>query len=335
MSTAFVQTPYCRIKLHSERLVVLAPPVPAQPDQLLQQIPLLELEQLTITEDVQITSQAVGALLRRGLPLTYLDARGQILGQTLATPNAHSALRLRQYQRTLEPAFGLAVARQIVAAKILNQRRVIQRAETNHPGDVEADLLRLEQLASRVETAQSLDELRGLEGAASATYYPAWASFLPAGFPFERRSRRPPHNPVNACLSYAAVLLYAELVALIHRQGLDPGLGTLHSTDDGRWSLALDLMEPFRPAVVEAATLRAFTLGVMTAAGFEPHEGGVYLNPDGRRKFLEQYHRRLDREFLSEHAGQRTTLRSQLAATVLGFKQALDDPAGFRPFRLN
>lgn len=335
MPSAFIQTAYCRVKLHSERLWVLAPTEHGQPDQLLQEIPLAELHQLTLTEDVQITSQAVGALLRRGTPLLYLDGRGQLLGQTLPVSTAHAAIRLEQYRDTLDPAFALAVARPLIAAKIYNQRRVLQRAEGNRPRDLTQELATLEQLTARAEHAGNLDELRGIEGAASALFYPVWAGFLPPGFPFERRSRRPPHNAVNACLSYASVILYAELVAQIHRHGLDPGLGTLHSTEDGRWSLALDLMEPFRPAAVEAATLRVFSLAMLAATDFEPHDDGIYLSPAGRRQFTLQYQRRLDREFLSEHTGQRTTLRRQFEAVVIGYRQALEDPAGFRPFHLN
>lgn len=335
MPTAFIQLPYSRIKLHSERLLVLAPAKPGEPDELLQQIPLAELDHLTLTEEVQITSQAVGALLRRGVPICYLDDRGQLLGQTLAASSRHAATRLAQYRRSLDPAFSLGVAARLVAAKIYNQRRLLQRAEGNRPRDLTTELNRLDQLAARAETAASLEELRGVEGAATALFYPAWAGFLPEAFPFEHRSRRPPHNAVNACLSYAAVILYSELVAQIHLHGLDPGLGALHSTEDGRWSLALDLMEPFRPAAVEAATLRVFSLGVLDAKDFEPHEGGVYLSLAGRRKFVLQYQRRLEREFLNEHTGQRTTLRQQFATTVVSYKTALDEPDRFQPFRLN
>jgi hypothetical protein len=100
--------------------------------------------------------------------------------------------------------------------------------------------------------SETLDELRGYEGAATARYFSAWARFLPGEFPFERRSTRPPLNPVNACISFGSTLLYNEFAALCHARGLDPALGLLHATEDGRWSLPLDLLEPFRPALVEA-----------------------------------------------------------------------------------
>jgi CRISPR-associated protein Cas1 len=190
-------------------------------------------------------------------------------------------------------------------------------------------------MLAQISRATSLDELRGYEGAATARYFTAWAEFLPAAFPFEHRSTRPPHNPVNACISFAATLLYNEAVAFCHAHGLDPALGTLHATEDGRWSLALDLIEPFRPVLVEALALDLFSHQILNAQHFDHRDGGCFLNEDGRRKFFLQYERRMERQFLSEAVGHRTTLRAQLEHQAVMFKTALDDPAAFEPFLMN
>ena len=125
------------------------------------------------------------------------------------------------------------------------------------------------------------------------------------------------------------------MVAFIHAHGLDPSLGLLHATEDGRWSLALDLMEPFRPVLVEALALDLFSHQILNGKHFEPKNGGVYLNEEGRKKFILQYERRMERQFLSEAAGHRTTLRQQLENQAVGFKAALDKPEAFEPFLIN
>ena len=91
-------------------------------------------------------------------------------------------------------------------------------------------------------------------------------------------------------------------------------------------------MEPFRPAISEALTLRLFTQGILAQEDFEPQEGGVYLSADGRKKWLLQYERRMEREFMSEFAGHRTTLRRQLDQIVAEYKRGLANPETFRPF---
>jgi CRISPR-associated protein Cas1 len=181
----------------------------------------------------------------------------------------------------------------------------------------------LDGVFASLKRSQTIDELRGYEGASTARYFQAWATLLPAEFPFERRSRRPPLNPVNACISFSATLLYSEAVAYLHAHGLDPALGLLHATEDGRWSLALDLVEPFRPVLVEALALDLFSHEILNAGHFEPRNGGVYLNEEGRKKFFLQFERRMEREFLSELVGHRTTLRQQLEQQAVLFKAAL------------
>jgi CRISPR-associated protein Cas1 len=193
----------------------------------------------------------------------------------------------------------------------------------------------LDALFASLKRSQTIDELRGYEGASTARYFQAWASFLPEGFPFERRSTRPPLNAVNACVSFGATLLYSEAVAFIHAHGLDPALGLLHATEDGRWSLALDLIEPFRPVLVEALALDLFSHQILNADHFEPRNGGVYLNDEGRKKFLLQYERRMERQFLSECVEHRTTLRQQLEQQAVMYKAALEEPAKFEPFLMN
>jgi CRISPR/Cas system-associated endonuclease Cas1 len=382
-----------------------------------------------MAESVQITSAALAALLRADIPVSLLGWSGQFLGGFLPATNAHGLARLRQYQRTLDPAFALEMAGRVVTAKLYNQRRVLQRLAAARAGAGEASTLGssphkpagcsdrrgllsppawpkplrrgegpalssrggegegsgagefregkaregvsgnsppsgkaaapasiasnepqspsgpraamdetlrwLEALFASVSRSQSIDELRGYEGASSARYFQAWAGFLPSEFPFERRSTRPPLNPVNACISFGATLVYHEAVACLHARGLDPALGLLHTTEDGRWSLALDLMEPFRPALVEALALDLFSHQMLGAEHFEPKNGGVYLNDGGRRKFILQYERRMERQFMSECAGHRTSLRQQLEKQGIMFKAALDDPGKFEPFLMN
>jgi len=273
--------------------------------------------------------------MRRNIPLHYLDGLGHPLADCLPAAPPAADTRLRQYQLALEPDFGLQIARALVQTKVFNQHRVVQRLEANHALGLGPDLQTLADYQQHALAADDLGSLRGIEGASTALYFRLWSRFLPEPFPFERRSARPPHNPVNACISFGATLVYQELRADLHVAGLDAALGFFHQNTDDRYSLALDLMEPFRPAIAEALTLRLFNLGLLKAGDFEPSHGGIYLNASGRKTFLQQYEQRLTREFTSEHAGHRTTLRQQLRDAAANLKAALADPQQFHPFRLN
>ena len=394
MPTACVNQPRCKIHLKSERLEVFGLNEQSQREEVLREIPLRDLERLIVEESVQITSAAVAELLRANVPISFLGWNGQFLGGFLPALNQHGLARLRQYQRTLEPAFTLQMAGRIISAKLYNQRRVLQRLAASRPevgpasppagssvgpasppagssvgpasppagssvgpasppagssgpaagapsalppphSALSSTLSWLDALFGSLQRSQSVDELRGYEGAAAARYFQAWASFLPAEFPFERRSTRPPLNAVNACISFGATLVYTEAAAFVHAHGLDPALGLLHATEDGRWSLALDLMEPFRPVLIEALALDLFSHQILASKHFEPKHGGIYLNVEGRKKFILQYERRMERQFLSEAAGHRTTLRQQLEHQAVMYKAALEQPEKFEPFLMN
>jgi len=315
-------------------------------------------------EGVTLTSPALAELLRFKIPVSLLAWNGRYLGGFLPATNAHGLARVRQYQRTLDPGFARDSAAKILHAKLYNQRRVLQRllAARTAAARVESDVppadappapeqpaledklnnLGIKQAVTWLDgffnsmaKASSLEELRGYEGAATARYFQTWASFLPAEFPFERRSTRPPLNPVNACISFGSTLVYSEIVAFVHAHGLDPALGLLHATTDGRWSLALDLLEPFRPALVEPLALDLFSRAMLDHDHFESRDGGVFLNESGRAKFFLQYERRMERQFMSEAAGCRTTLRQQLEHQAVMFKSALERPDLFAPFLMN
>ena len=240
-----------------------------------------------------------------------------------------------QYQLVSAPAGNLTIATKLVQAKISNGRRLLQRLDSNHHRLETGALDALEARERDAAKPADVPSLLGTEGAAAALFYQCWSRFLPTEFPFGHRSTRPPANPVNACISYIGALVYGELLTACVVRGLDPALGCLHQPEDGRWSLPLDLMEPFRPALVEALTLRLFSHRILQQRHFEAHQGGVWLNREGRRTLIQHYEQRMQREFLSEQAGCRTTLRQQLQNTAVQFKLALAQPENYVPFRVN
>lgn len=338
MPTACITQERAQIHLKSERLEVSVLNETNGREEVLREIPLRDVERLVFAEDVQITSQAMAKVMRMNIPISFLAGNGQLLGSFQPPAKPHGLARLGQYEKVKDGGFALAMSGRLVTAKLYNQRRVLQRLSLGREqpvAGVTETLASLDTLFSAVARSASIDELRGYEGLASARYFNAWAKFLPESFPFERRSTRPPHNPVNACISFGSTFLYSEMVNAIHLHGLDPALGLLHTTEDGRWSLALDLMEPFRPVLVEALALDLFSHAMVDQGNFEPREGGIYLNKEGRKKFILQYERRMERQFMCEALGHRTSLRQQIENQVTMFKGALEDPARFEPFLMN
>lgn len=333
MPTLCLTTPGVRASLVGGRLRIESPdgdPAAAR------EVPLHDIERAFVSDRCSLSTAGLAELLRREIPVVFTSWGERVLG-LCQPPAPHSVARIAHYRASLDPALTLALAIPLVEAKILNSRRVLQRLAANRT-DTETNsvLLALEHMARACLRASNLDTLRGHEGAASATYFQAYAAFFPDHAPFERRSRRPPHNAANAILSYTYTLLAAEAECQLHAIGLDPAIGFLHDPADRRASLALDLIEPFRAPVADAMALDLLSHGTLKPqTHFERFDGGIHLNIEGKKRFFVAYERRLEREFTSPRNGRRSTLRNEIHDSALAFKKALLDDEPFQPFLMH
>jgi CRISP-associated protein Cas1 len=340
MPSLFLTTPGARVSLISERLRVEWPPEAEDENGKLRpsrDIPLHELERVVLEERVHITTPALAECLRRAIPIVIVGRYANKVLGTALPPGGGAASRIMQYKRSLDEAFALAIASTLVEAKIANSRRVLQRLAANRPQhDCQTALNAMEAARRGALSARSLDSLRGYEGTAAGSYFEAYGAFFPEAMPFERRSRRPPLNAPNAILSFAYTILCAETECLLHASGLDPAIGFLHETEDGRPSLALDLLECFRAPVADALALDLISHGILKPdEHFEKRDGGVFLNSEGRKKFYLGYERRMEREYTSEQLGRRTTLRGEILRQIHSLKRSIATSDVFEPFLMN
>jgi len=298
-------------------------------------VPLHDVEHVIVSTSATITVAAQAALAEKEIPLVIVRANGSAVAHCLP-PAADPLTRLVHYQRRLESGFALDVSRRLVEAKIANSRRLLQRLSANRKLPPPAVVARLEPFREAALRAPELDTLRGCEGAAAAAYFQALSEFFPEQAPFERRSRRPPHNAANALLSFTYMMLVHETATALHLRGLDPSLGFLHEPDNNRPALALDLIEPLRAPLGDGLVLDLLNHGTLhPTRHFESANGGICLNLAGRRRFFTAYERRMERPFTSETTGHRTTLRQEIHRQILDLKRHLREAGGFQPFVMN
>ena len=230
---------------------------------------IYKLEQLVLVGNVTITPPALKLLLRENIDTVFLRRDGRYQGR-LASPEPKNVfLRKRQFALSDDEQFCLSVSRSIVRGKLLNMATVAQRIQRTRKADTAGRIgAEIRRLAARVDEAQNLDILRGIEGQATASFFSAFRIGLDADFGFTRRVRRPPTDPVNSVLSLLYTFLINRAYAAVRIAGLDPYPGMLHSMEYGRHSLPLDMVEEFRTILADTLTLALFNLGVLKAADF-------------------------------------------------------------------
>lgn len=254
---------------------------------------LLDVSQLSLYGNVQLSAQALRALAEREVTIFHHTYGGWLTAITSPVPGRNVELRARQYRLADDKEEALRISRAIVSGKLRNQRTLLRR---NHPGPVEGTLRELRRLARLAQEASSTDRLFGLEGMAAKAYFSAFAEMLrdPMDFHITGRDRRPPPDPVNAVLSFLYSLLVKDAVRGLMAAGLDPYRGVYHRLRYGRPSLALDLMEEFRPLVADSTALVLFNNRVLDRSDFLVRGRSCALCDQARREVIRAYEARMD-----------------------------------------
>lgn len=265
---------------------------------LLQRIPLLQLERCVITAGARISASLLPALASAGVGVVVVNPRTHEAAVVAGSPAGDGRRRLGQAALSLREEWKSRWARFWVHAKGVAQARFLLRGAEQAPG-ARAQLLaaagQIFSLCGRLRSERpGVESARGIEGAASAAYFAAISRLTPDSLEFEGRNRRPPRDPVNACLSLIYTLLYARAVEAALASGLDPSIGYLHEPAHGRAALACDLMEPLRPAA-DRIVLEMFRSRVLRLDHFHREQGACLLGKAGRRAFYESVEEPLDR----------------------------------------
>jgi CRISP-associated protein Cas1 len=228
-----------------------------------------------------------------GVAVSFLTEYGKFLARVDGPQSGNVLLRREQYRRADDLGKSADLARMFIFGKLNNCRTVLQRHLRDHPhaphnAQVEPLVPRFHQQMVRLQTPAPLDEVRGMEGDAAHCYFGAFNALLNAnaGFTFNERSRRPPLDPVNALLSFLYTLLAHDCRSACESVGLDPQVGFLHRDRPGRPGLALDLMEEFRPFLVDRLVLSLVNRQQIQLRDFTAGETGAYLLKDEPRKLV-------------------------------------------------
>src|SRR5262245_22688272 len=348
MATLYLTEQYSVVKIEGEALRVQLPAERASKQAgKVVRVPLAKVEQVMVLGDITLTTPALHALLERRIAVHYLSARGRSYGALTADWGKNSGVRLAQYALFGDTTRRFVVARQCVAGKLMNMRTTLlryarSRAESaglqEAAQQIRACLRALARLPAPSEAEpgdrmHGFGPLLGLEGSASAAYYGVFGSLLKGEWGFAGRVKRPPTDPINALLSFGYTVLTNQIVSLVHAVGLDPGLGVLHQPGFGKPALALDLVEAFRPIIVDSVAITMINIGQIAPDDFTEEVGAYRLQDKARNLFLEKLEARLNERVRHPVFGYQASYRRciELQARLFA-KYAQGEIPRFTPF---
>ncbi len=314
LNTLYVTTAGTSLHLDGDAMRVVHPERPGR-----HLIPLVRIDHVVAWNGVDLSDDLLHRCAADGRSVTWVTRNGRFLGRVSGPQTGNPLLRLAQFRAYEKLEHRIGIARAIVAGKLHNYRQLLLRSARDATGDRQT---KLRDIAERHATALTglgktnvLAEVLGIEGRAARDYFQGLQLLAPSAM--AGRTRRPPLDPFNCLLSFGYGMLRVAVHGALEQVGLDPYLGYLHGIRSGKPALALDLMEEFRPLLVDRLVLTLVNREQLKPAHTETLPGGtVQLTDDGRRFFLEQWSTARQREW--HHAG----LGRDITAALLPLVQA-------------
>lgn len=313
-----------------------------------------KVEQVVLMGSISLSPAVIPFLLQEGIDTVFLSLYGKYRGRLVSQFAKNIDLRRLQFRCLEDPVFCLDMARRYIQGKLYNSRVLLRRQNQElQRKEVAEGLNRLRLLSRQVETADKVDRLMGVEGAGAAAYFGCFGRLIRVqGFDFDGRNRRPPKDPVNVLLSLGYTLLANAIQTQVQVTGLDPYLGCLHAPEYGRPSLVLDLMEEFRPVLVDALVLSLINRRIIqTTDFFRPEEREpaafdfaeeepirenypILLAHTGMKKFVSHFENRLNQRVFYMPRQQRLTYREIFLGQVRTFIGHLKGDESYTPFTI-
>ncbi|MCF2828044.1 MULTISPECIES: type I-C CRISPR-associated endonuclease Cas1c [Pseudoalteromonas] len=290
------------VYLHKQRETLLIEQKVAGEKQKLMQLPIHSIGSIFCFGNIMVSPQLLGFCGENGTHLAFFDMHGRFLANVVGKQTGNVLLRRQQFN--VDELTANELAKHIVAAKIRSSRMLLLRFRRNHTAtpQIEKAIERLKQIIEQLKGVTAYDTILGLEGEAASHYFAAFADMFKGNGNkqlFDKRTRRPPKDPVNAVISLLYSVLGQEVSGALQGVGLDPQVGFLHKERPGRNSLALDLLEEFRAYIVDSIVLKLFNNQTLTIKDFETDcVGGVTIKDDARKQVFQAYQAKKQEELM-------------------------------------
>ena len=347
MTTLYLTEEYSLVRRDSEDMLLVQIPervdggktTPARKEH----IPLVKIDEVIVLGEITMTASAIHLLLERDIEITFLGRYGQFKGRLSPSFSKNAVLRMAQYRAHLDMTKRCELARRFVIGKLMNQRTMLQRYQRRqsdpelHQAIGQMGMLLNQLVALPLDRVQvprrlaggdnpiagtPLEAILGMEGSGSAAYFNCFGKLLsnPRQWPFPGRVKRPPTDPVNALLSFGYALLTNKVASAVQLVGFDHFVGYLHSSFYGRPSLALDLVEEFRPVIVDSVVLTMLNKRMFALDDFAVEVGAYRLKDEPRKVFFTKFEERLNEEINHPLFGYKVTYKRclELQARLLG-----------------
>lgn len=262
-----------------------------------QEIAAKKVEQILITTSAAISTDAILMAVENNIDIIFLRSNGNPYGRVWHS-KLGSISTIRRNQLMLQDnKQGLDIVKEWLGIKLQNQIDLLKMLLENRRDEERKTMIQeaIEKLTEQLSNikklkAKDIDEarysLQGYEGTAGRIYFRVLGQLLPDKYKFEGRSRNPAKDAFNCMLNYSYGVLYSQVEKACILAGLDPYIGIMHTDNYNRQSLVYDITEMYR-GYMDEIVFKLFSGKKVKDEYFDPVEGGVYLNKEGKQVLIE------------------------------------------------
>ncbi|MTI80800.1 MAG: type I-B CRISPR-associated endonuclease Cas1 [Firmicutes bacterium] len=262
-------------------------------------IPVEDINDIFIFSETQLNTKLLDFLSQKHICVHFFNYYGYYSGTYYPREHLNSGqVILKQAEHYINLEKRLDLAKRFIKGSIQQMKKVVYYYLKRREDKLvltKSVVKDLDAILEDFSNAKSIEELMSFEGHAREKYYSCFDEILNnENFKFEKRSKRPPLNQLNALISFGNAICYTIVLSELYKTYLDPRIGFLHTTNFRRFSLNLDLAEIFKPIMVDRLIFMMINKKIITKKDFEhEHGGGILLNKSGKRKFIEQLEKRM------------------------------------------
>jgi len=301
-------------------------------------IPIEQVSAVILISGTHLTEAVVTEMLKRGTSVTYLSSRGQYYGRLEPIQSIDADRQLKQARLLDNDEFCTTLTKEFISAKIHNSYVILKWFNRHHPDVILKNVDDIKILENKVVSSNEIESIRGFEGVAAKLYFEDLSRLCRPDFRFSGRSRQPPKDPFNSLLSYGYTLLMYEFYTLFSIHSLNPYFGFFHKTKRGHPALASDMMEEWRPVLIDSYVLHLANKNTFKPVDFETNhaDGGVYLNREQSKIFLKKYEERVLSQKTNDK-GEAFNYRNQMENQIRLIIRAIEekDASIYKAYRIN
>lgn len=265
------------------------------PDRTEDTFPKNTIEGISVFSKVTLTTACIEFCLANNINVGYFSLKGKYYGRLVSVQNTNVSRLRRQIDLSKDEGFSLRLAQKIIHTKISNQFVVARRYAFDNPNTLEnKKIIRL--MRRKSVEADSLYRLIGYEGMASKSYFQVLSDTIDKDFKFEARNRRPATDPFNCMLNFGYSILTKEIIGEIEGRGMNPYIGFIHQDKSGHPTLASDLIEEWRPIIVDSLVMSMIQRHEIVPEGFDIGLDGCRMNADTIKLFISKLEKRMEME---------------------------------------